>query len=177
MQEVAIKILNTGIEELSKIISLFEQAINLQSKSGYKVWNKIDKTVLEKDIENKLQYKIMNGNNILCIFSVQQNDPLIWREKDQNDAIYLHRIVVNQNFKGQKQFEKVLNWGMEYAKQKELKYIRMDTWAENEKLITYYKSFGFRFVENFVTSCSSELPVQNRNLSLALLEMKLEQTI
>lgn len=81
--------------------------------------------------------------------------------------------MVNQNFKGQKQFEKVLNWSKQCARQKNLKFVRMDTWADNYKIIEYYKSFGFEFIENYTTPDVSALPIQNRNLNVALLELKL----
>lgn len=167
------RIVNTTKEDLDAIMWLFEQAMDLQGKNGYKVWNGIDKMALEKDIENELQYKIVSNNDILCIFSIQHNDPFIWRDKDQNDAIYLHRIVVNPNFKGQRQFEKVLDWAKQFGWQKNLKFIRMDTWADNEKIIDYYKSFGFEFIEYYRTANTPELPIQNRDLNVALLEMGL----
>lgn len=166
-----IKITNTTKDDFEDILWLFEQTMKLQGKNGYKVWDDIDKVGLEKDIENNLQYKITKGNDILCIFSIQYSDPLIWRDRDKNNAIYLHRIVVNPNFKGQKQFEKVLNWAKEYVRQNNLKYVRMDTWADNSRLIGYYKSFGFKFIEKYKTTNALELPIQNRNLNVALLEL------
>lgn len=168
-----VKIVNTTKGDLDKILWLFDQAMELQGKNGYKVWSGIDKIALEKDIENGLQYKVVRDDDILCIFSIQHNDPFIWRDRDQDDAIYLHRIVVNPNFKGQRQFEKVLNWTKQFARQKNLKFVRMDTWADNEKIIDYYKSFGFEFIENYKTTDAPELPIQNRNLNVALLEMVL----
>ena len=168
-----IKITNTTKDDWDDILWLFEQAMDLQGKNGYKVWEGIDKTALERDIEEGLQYKIVKGDDIQCIFSIQHNDPFIWRDRDQNDAIYLHRIVVNPNFKGQKQFQKVLNWAKQFAQANNLRYVRMDTWADNAKIIDYYKSFGFEFIENYKTTDASELPIQNRNLNVALLEMVL----
>ncbi len=168
-----IKIVNTTKDDLDIIFYLFEQAMELQGKNGYRVWDNIDKAVLEKDIEKRLQYKILRGNDIVCIFTIQYNDPFIWRDRDQDDAIYLHRIVVNPKFRGQKQFEKILNWAKQLAGQNNLKFVRMDTWADNKKIIDYYKLFGFEFIENYKTSNATELPTQHRNLNLALLEMKL----
>ena len=170
-----IKIINTTKNDLNNILWLFSQAMDLQGKNGYKVWDDIDIAGLEKDIENCLQYKILKGNDILCIFSIQYNDPFIWREKDNNDAIYIHRAVVNPNYKGQRQFEKVVDWTIHHAREKNLKYVRMDTWADNSRIIDYYMSFGFEFVEYYKTSDHQELPIQNRNLNLALLEMKLSK--
>lgn len=169
-----IQIVKTTKDDLNTILWLFEQAIALQGSNGYKVWDNIDKTGLEKDIDNGLQYKILKGKDMLCIFSIQYNDPFIWRSRDRNDAIYLHRIVVNPNFKGQRLFEKVLIWAKQFALQKGLEFVRMDTWADNEKIIDYYKSFGFEFIEYYKTPDTPELPTQNRNLNVALLEMPLK---
>lgn len=167
------KILNTTKNDIDTILWLFEQAMELQGKNGYKVWSGIDKSALEKDIEFGLQCKIVQDSEILCIFSIQLNDPFIWRDRDQNDATYLHRIVVHPNFKGQRQFERVLCWTKQFARQKKLKFVRMDTWADNEKIINYYKSYGFKFIECYKTSDAAELPIQNRDLNVALLELEL----
>jgi len=169
-----IKIVNTTKDDLDTIFWLFEQAMEMQGKNDYKVWDGIDKIALQKDIDEKVQYKIVNGDDILCIFSIQFNDPFIWRDRDRDDAIYLHRIVVNPNFRGQKQFQKVLDWAKQFARQNDLKFVRMDTWAENLKIIEYYKSYGFEFIENYKTRDTIELPIQNRNLNVALLEMELD---
>ncbi|HYG03611.1 MAG TPA: hypothetical protein VD927_14280 [Chryseosolibacter sp.] len=69
-------------------------------------------------------------------------------------------------------FDKVMAWAKAYAHQHQLDFIRMDTWAENEKIINYYKTFGFSFIENYKTPDVAELPLQNRNLNVALLELK-----
>lgn len=168
-----VKILNTTKNDFDEILFLFEEAMKWQGKKGYKVWNAIDKNGLKNDITHNLQYKITKDKSILCIFSVQYNDPFIWRERDKNNAIYLHRIVVNPKSKGLKMFKKVLTWAKEHAAQKNLHYIRMDTWADNAQLIAYYKSFGFTIIDHHKTSNTTQLPIQNRNLDLALLEIDL----
>lgn len=176
MKEENIKdthITQTTVAELETILQLFKQAMEQQGKNGYRVWDEIDTGALRKDIEQGLQFKITTGIDILCLFSIQRSDPLIWRDRDRNDAIYLHRIVVNPNFKGQKQFKSVLDWSTQYARDHNLKFIRMDTWASNQKLINYYESFGFKFIETYTTPDTTALPIQNRNLTVALLEIEL----
>ena len=167
-----IEIVHTTREDLDTVFLLFKQVTLAQAKDGYKVWRSVDKEALERDVEKRCQYKILRGGRILCLFSVLSSDPFIWRSRENGDAIYLHRIVANPDFKGQKQFEKVLAWAIQYAHQNGIKFIRMDTWADNEKLIGYYKSFGFEFIENYKTPDIPELPMQNRNLDHALLELK-----
>lgn len=167
------QIVNTSTEDLNFIYDLFEEAIVYIKKNNYIGWTTYDKNFIKQDIDQKLQFKITKGNHTLSIFSICFSDVLIWREMEKGDAIYLHRIVVNPKFKGQKQFGKILNWIIKFAKEKKLKYIRMDTWADNPNIIDYYKSFGFQFLENHTTPNTQELPDQHRNLKVALLEMKL----
>lgn len=167
-----IKIVNTTKDDFKVVLSLFDEAMKLQGRDGYRVWNSIDRAGLKKDIEENLQFKIVSGEDILCVFSVQYQDPLIWGDRDQSDAIYLHRMVTNVNFRGQRYFGEILKWAKQCAQRKKLKYIRMDTWAENKRIIDYYLSYGFVFVGKYRTSDSPELPIQNRNVRGALLQME-----
>ena len=167
------EIRNTEMEDLPFIYELFEHSIVYQEKKGYPVWRNYDRNAIVKDIENKNQYKIMVESKIAMVFSVRYSDKLIWRERDEGDSVYLHRIVVNPAFKGKKLFGVILDWAKDHIKQKDLRSIRMDTWADNPTIINYYKTFGFQFIENYTTPDTPELPVHNRKLPMTLLEYKL----
>ncbi|MAU71206.1 MAG: GNAT family N-acetyltransferase [Pseudozobellia sp.] len=164
----------TKRDELPIVINLFKEVMSFQGQNGYKVWQEIDEGAIEKEIADSKQYKICEGDQILCLFSIQLSDPFIWGEDEAESAIYLHRIVVHPKFKGRRLFSKVLSWAREFALKNQLNYIRMDTWADNLQLISYYKSFGFGQVRTTKTSDSPELPVQNRNLEIVLLQQKVE---
>jgi hypothetical protein len=164
------KVIQASLDDTSLIFSLFEQAIQYQKDNHYIGWNSFDKDFITADIKEGLLYKIMDGGDAQCIFCVCYSDKLIWREQEKGDAIYLHRIVLNRKFQGVKIFRTVLDWAVETIHKKKLKFVRMDTWAGNTKLINYYKSYGFRFVENYTTGDTTDLPLQHRNLNVALLE-------
>jgi ribosomal protein S18 acetylase RimI-like enzyme len=159
--------------DLNAICKLFEEAIAFQKDNDYIGWKSYDQDFIVAEIQNGLLFKIIRNNAIACIFSICYSDPFIWRERENGDAIYLHRIVLNRLFQGEKMFKKVLEWAIIHSKIKALEKIRMDTWAENEKIIGYYKSYGFEFVENYTTANTDELPAQHRNLNVALLEFKI----
>ena len=165
-------VLNTEMEDLPFIYGLFEQSIIYQEKKGYPVWRNYDRNAIVKDIENNNQYKIIIDSAIAIVFSVGYSDKVIWRELDEGKSIYLHRIVINPEFKGQKLFRRVVAWSINHMQNKGLSTIRMDTWAANPTIIDYYRSFGFEIIENYTTPNSAELPVHNRNLALTLLEYR-----
>jgi ribosomal protein S18 acetylase RimI-like enzyme len=167
------QIVNTVNEDLTVIYDLFEEAMAYQTRKKFPVWAGYSKQAIWDDIRDKRQFKIVNmDGEIMCIFSICFSDQIIWAGKDSDYAVYLHRLVVNPAFKGQKHTEKIVNWTINFAKNNKLQYIRLDTWANNQQIIAYYKSFGFTFLENMVTPNSEQLPVQARGLELALLEMK-----
>lgn len=167
-----ISVVHTQITDLPQIFELFEHSIHYQEKNGYPVWRNYDKQAIVKDIETGNQYKVVVDSTIAIVFSARYTDKIIWRSLDTGNSMYLHRIVVNPAFKGHRLFGIILNWAIEHSTQKKLSSIRMDTWAANPTIIDYYKSFGFRVIENFTTPDSEELPVHNRNLALTLLEYK-----
>jgi ribosomal protein S18 acetylase RimI-like enzyme len=168
-------IFHSDTSDAEKVFNLFEQSIEYQEKNGYPVWRYYPKDAILKDIAIGNHYKIILDSKIAIAFSVCYTDKIIWRDLDDGKSIYLHRIVANPEFKGQKLFGNILDWSVDHARQRGFSNIRMDTWAVNQNIIEYYKKFGFRFIENYTTPDSEELPVHNRNLALALLEYKIPQ--
>ncbi len=165
---------NTIPSDLPGIYHFFERSITYQEARGYPVWWNYDKQAIIKDIADRNQYKIVVASTMAMVFSVCYKDALIWRDRDIGNSLYLHRIVVNPDFKGQRLFGVILKWSIAHCLQKGLKNVRMDTWAENLTIIEYYKGFGFKTVENYVTPDTVELPVHNRRLALTLLEYSVD---
>ncbi|HYG17677.1 MAG TPA: GNAT family N-acetyltransferase [Ohtaekwangia sp.] len=165
-----IDVRHTVLTDVEEIFTLFEHSIQYQEQKGYPVWRNYDRNAIMMDIGARNQYKILVDGVMAIVFSVAYEDKIIWRERDQGDSIYLHRIVVNPAFKGRKLFGAIRDWAAAHAKEKGFHSVRMDTWAANPTIIGYYKTFGFQVVENYTTPDSVELPVHNRNLALTLLE-------
>lgn len=161
-------IVNTALTDLPEIIQWFDASVAYQKQRGYPDWANYDRDAVRKDIENKNSYKAVDENGIGIVFSVAYSDKVIWRDLDDGESIYLHRIVVNPKFKGKRLFGLIVDWAIRQNK----KHVRMDTWADNPNIIEYYKSFGFEVVENYTTPDSEELPVHNRRLGLTLMEFK-----
>ncbi|WP_299671347.1 N-acetyltransferase [uncultured Polaribacter sp.] len=160
----------TLIEDLDTISWMYKKAIEYQKRNNYFGWEAIDINHLKNEIIEGKHYKIIEDSNILCAFGIMFSDPLIWREKEKGTSLYLHRVVVNPNFKGQNQFNKVLNWAIDYSISRNLNSIRIDTWTKNKAIIEFYKKFNFNVIEEYKTSDTIDLPIQHRNLDITLME-------
>lgn len=168
------QILLTTAADLDVISALFESAISYQKENNYPVWDVFTTEALLGFIERRCQYKVLIDGEIALVFNAEYSDTIIWRQHDQSNAVYLHQIVTNPKFKGQKLFGLVSEWAISHAKEKKLPFVRLDTWGSNTQLIQYYQSFGYRFVEFFTTPRSAEIPPYYWDLELALFEMSIE---
>ncbi|MEJ7646979.1 MAG: GNAT family N-acetyltransferase [Chryseolinea sp.] len=161
---------NTHVDDLPFIYDLFNQSVLYQEKKGFPGWRNYDKDAIVRDLDCKNQYKIVINSTIAIVFSITYCDQIIWRALDRGDSIYIHRVVINPEFKGQKMFGLILKWAIEHIKTKGLKSIRMG--AATPNIISYYKTFGFDVVEHYTTPDVSDLPIHNRKLALTLLEYR-----
>lgn len=165
-----ITIQNSTREDLDLIFSLFDQSIIYQRQKGYPVWDNYDQGAIVRDVEEGNQYNVIVDGKVAMAFSVCYSDKMIWGERDKDDAVYLHRIVVNPEFKGQRLFGAILDWAVDVARKRNLKFVRMDTWASNKNIVAYYMGFGFTVVGNTTTPDAETLPVHSRSLAVTLLE-------
>ena len=168
--ENAYEVTNTTLDDLEFVYWMYQEAIKYQKKNKYISWEEMDRDFLLKEIKNNQQFKMVKSSEIICVWGVVFSDPLIWREKDTGNSIFLHRAVVNPKYRGQRSFAKILNWAIDYCKQHSLDSIKMDTWSSNPDIIEFYKKYGFHVVEEYKTGNSKDLPKQHRNLDVTLLE-------
>ena len=168
-------IIPTKLSDLDFVGWLLEEAIVYQRKNGYSLWTNFDMDVIRNEIKTNSQYKILIENEIACVFSVVFSDKVIWMEREIGDALYLHRILVNPKHKGKRLFGEILKWSISEANNKNLAYIRMDTWGDNPSIIAYYKTFGFKFICAITTPEDPELAPHYWNKFLALLEYEISE--
>lgn len=166
-------ILNSTLDDLDTIISLYDDAIEHQKKVFTKYWQPFDRKMIETEIGEKRQWKIVIDKQIVCIFALTYNDPIIWKEKDSDPSIYLHRIVTHPAHRGKFFVKDIIVWGKEFGRQHKKKFIRMDTFGDNQKLIDYYVSCGFNFLGLTSLGAANDLPKHYKNASLSLFEINI----
>ena len=120
---------------------------------------------VETEIRERRLWKIVEGRAIACIFSVLYSDPLLWRDRNADGAMYLHRIVTSPDFRGRGYIAKITAWAKEHAKAKGLRFVRLDTWKDNDKLVNLYLKSGYKYVSTVQLSDAETTPkhyVQNK---------------
>ncbi len=161
------------LTDLDAIINLYTSAIEHQKKVFTKHWQPFDRKMIETEIHENRQWKLVIDDRIVCIFAITYNDPIIWKEKDAEPSIYLHRIVTHSQHRGRFFVKDIVAWAKEFGKQHEKKFIRMDTFGDNQKLIDYYVSCGFKFLGLTTLGTAADLPKHYQNASLSLFEISI----
>lgn len=168
------KIDNINITEIEEIFKFYKIASEYQkSKKTVVVWPKFEIKLIETEIRENRQYKLIIEDQIACIWAITFSDAQIWEEKNKDSAIYIHRIATNPSFRGNNFVFKIVKWAKKYATEKNIQFVRLDTLGENVKLIEHYKSSGFNFLGIFDMKNTSNLPNHYHNTPVCLFEIDL----
>lgn len=161
-------------KDFRTIFDLYDKAVEFQKTKFQKHWQKFDESLIEKEIRGNRLWKILEDSEIACIFTIAHSDPLIWGEKANEPALYIHRIVTNPMFRGRGYVKAIIEWAKEFCRNSGKKFIRIDTWGDNQKLNDYYLGCGFTFKGTVTPQETDKLPKHYDGISLSLFEIKIE---
>jgi ribosomal protein S18 acetylase RimI-like enzyme len=164
-------IVNSTINDIDEIFSLYRIATGYQKTKLAVLWPEFERTLVEEEIKEKRQWKIIVNTKIACVFATTFSDPSIWEERDQQPSIYIHRIATNPDYRGNNFVNSIVDWAKVYAKENNKEFIRLDTVGENKGLIKHYQSCGFNFLGVFKLANTDGLPQHYHNASVSLFEI------
>jgi ribosomal protein S18 acetylase RimI-like enzyme len=168
------QIINSNTTDLKTIFTFYDYAIAYQKTKFNKHWQGFDVDLVETEIKENRQWKIMMDDVVVAVFAITFNDPIIWGEKDEHPSIYIHRIVTHPDYRGNNFVKEIVVWAKKYCEENNRKFIRLDTWGDNEKLIQHYKNCGFTFLGLSPEMKSKSLPKHYDSLRLSLFEIEID---
>jgi ribosomal protein S18 acetylase RimI-like enzyme len=167
------QIINSTTADCSTIFEFYDYAIAYQKIKFNKHWQGFDVELIQTEINEMRQWKIVIDDTIVCIFAITFNDIVIWGERNEQPAIYIHRIVTHPNYRGNNYVNNIVTWAKLYCKENNKQFIRLDTWGDNQKLIDHYIRFGFTFLGLSGEMNSLNLPKHYKGIQLGLFEIKI----
>ena len=170
-------ILNSSIEDIDEIFRLYRIATSYMASRSVVSWPEFDRNMVEQEIEANHQWKMVENNQVICIWATTFSDPLIWEKKNGDPSIYIHRIATHPGFRGRNLVVSILDWAKEFAKANNKKFIRLDTVGENQGLIKHYQQCGFNFLGLHKLNNTDGLPAHYKNASVSLFEIELKNEV
>lgn len=165
------KFFQSTIADLDTITELYTAAIEHQKAVSHLHWLPFDIELVKTEIAEGRQWKILEEEQVACVFVTAYSDPAIWGENGVEPSVYLHRIVTNPAFRGRNMVGAIVDWALQHGKSLDKKFVRLDTWAENLKLKEIYLRNGFRFLGNAAPADPSALPSHYSGIVLGFYEM------
>jgi ribosomal protein S18 acetylase RimI-like enzyme len=170
-----IQIENSTTEDIPEIFRLYSIAAAYQkSKQTVVVWPQFERQLVETEVAENRQWKLIIGEQIACVWATTFTDEQIWEERNADAAVYIHRIATNPGFRGNNFVSIIVEWAKQYAKANGKDFVRLDTLGNNTKLIDYYTKTGFQFLGLFDLKNTDGLPAHYHNVPACLFEIKLQ---
>lgn len=162
--------------DIPRIKQLYDEAIGFQRREGHPYWKALDLAVIEADIAAGSQYLLSLDLHTAGIFSFCPPSPMdedLWQGMQPHSARYINRIIVGRAWQGLSLLAPMLAWCERETLRLDLDRLRLDTWADNQRLSDYYSRYGFVHMGERITSAGPDLSPQYRNLRLAIMEKRL----
>jgi ribosomal protein S18 acetylase RimI-like enzyme len=164
---------NSTIHDIDNIFYLYEQAVAFQKTKDCICWPEFERTLVETEVAEDRQWKLVEGNAIHCVWATTFSDPDIWEEKNSDAAVYIHRIATDPTSRGKNYVAEIILWAKKYAAQNGKQFIRMDTAGENKGLIKYYTGCGFNYLGLTKLKNVKNLPPHYKDAIVCLFELPL----
>jgi RimJ/RimL family protein N-acetyltransferase len=164
-------IYNSQIDDIDRIFELYKTATAFQNEKTMVSWPNFERELVEKEISENRQWKLIIDNQIACVWATTDSDPQIWGAKNNDPSIYIHRISTSPKFRGKCLVKEIATWAKIYAEKRNKNYIRMDTVGENNRLINHYKKCGFEYLGLTKLKNTNELPNHYQNATVCLFQM------
>lgn len=166
------EIVRSTTDDISRIFELYEAGTAYQKEMGGKQWQGFERSLIEQEIAEGRQYKGVVEGKVACVFALTFNDPILWRERSADAAIYIHRIAIDPAFRGNGAVKQIVAWAREYCRAHDYRYIRMDTGSGNDRLNAYYVSCGFDYLGVVTYAGAPGMPAHYQAGSSSLFEMR-----
>lgn len=168
------KVQNSNINDLDEIFRLYKIATAFQKTRFTVHWPDFDRKFIETEISENRQWKIISDDKIACIWATTFSDPQIWEQRNEDLAVYIHRIATNPDFRGQNLVGQIVDWVKGYAKENKKQFVRMDTVGNNSGLIDYYTKCGFDFLGLSKLKNTEGLPAHYDNATVSLFQLEIK---
>lgn len=166
---------NCTVNDIDEIFRFYKMATDFQKTRFTHHWPQFERSLVQTEINENRQWKMVSDNKITCIWSTTFNDPQIWEEKNDDPSLYIHRIATNPDYRGQNLVGQIVEWAKQFAQDNHKKFIRMDTVGDNTGLISYYSKCGFDFLGLQQLTNTEGLPAHYKDATVSLFQITLSE--
>ena len=159
-----IKIKLAKLSDLDRVKEIAEACAEKMIEDNIFQWNEKypSKEIFREDIKNNdLFVAWINSEIVGCIMLSSYKDDVYknvkWISEDNNN-LYIHRLAVHPSFQKKGIARKMMDYAEAYAKSKNHKSVRLDTFSKNHRNNKFYKLRGYIKLDDVFFPNQSEFP-------------------
>ena len=104
-------IVNSREQDIPEIFRLYKLATEFQKvKFPGNIWPQFDISLIENEVAEERQFKLLIDNKVGCIWAIIFGDPRIWEGSENDSTSYIHRIAKNPEFRGENFVKTIVDW-------------------------------------------------------------------
>ncbi len=166
-----LRIVPSVSSRLAEFRQFWDAAVAWQTARGLPLSPPFPEHLIRPEMADGLHFMGLRRDDLCAgFFSVTLSDRVLWGERDRDDGIYIHRMCVNPLAKGERFAAGVLAWAHGHAAGRGRAFVRLDTWADNDRLVAYYGGCGYRLVGFRDVGDAPTLSAHYHGIRLALFE-------
>jgi GNAT superfamily N-acetyltransferase len=135
--------------DVSRVAELWTAAARDLAARGYDQWQyPVRVASIQKAVDAGTCWVIDDKRGLAATVTLDEDaDPALWRPEDQpGDALYVHRLVVRTDLRGQDLGSAILDWAGDRAADLGKGWLRLDAWTTNPDLHRYYLNQNFHHI-------------------------------
>lgn len=136
------------VRDLGKIMEIIDEIVVEMREGNIDQWDENYPREVDflKDIDNKDLYVFEEGSEIkgfICVneFESDSYKTVDWRMDERR--IVIHRTAVNPRFRKEGMGTRLIEFAEELARERNISYIRTDTYSRNKKMIALFEKLGY----------------------------------
>lgn len=136
-------------DDLDCLVRMYQATQRWLAEKGSDQWATNTKEKVRNRITSSIArgecYVAVDGDTPVGMITVDgYADPEFWHPADKpDDALYLHRMVVDRSAAGKNVGRMLLDWAERIAASRGKPLLRLDAWRTNTALHAYYRGQGF----------------------------------
>ena len=145
-------LINAKLSDLEIALGLLKSAAETLARKNISQWDywmnpPKEKIIWIKEGFKRKEFYLIESScgELIGMVRIMNKDIVYWG-KMNDKAIYIHSLIIKEQFKGNKIGRNVIQLIKENSKNKEIDLIRLDCDNNNKKLCYYYENIGFQKV-------------------------------
>jgi protein-tyrosine phosphatase len=149
---VDLELRRASISDVDVVVELLSGAARWMLDAGIRQWpDPFPREIIEGSIDRRETFLAFARGQVVGSIALYEEDPNWWGDRPP-DALYVHRLVVSLDARGQQIGAQLLDWAVSRVAAAGRAWLRLDCGTDNLRMRKYYEDLGFSHVEDVVVS-------------------------